>query len=322
MDLDLNQLQVFLKVIDEGGFTAAGRALGIPKSRVSRMVSDLEANLGVRLLQRTTRQSSLTEIGEAYYKRCHGLVAQISQAHEEISDQASSAMGMLRVAVSIADGSDVMGHHLSIFQSKFPDIRLEVVHMDNPINLVQEGFDLGIYIGELPDSSLVARTLTHSQSLLCASPDFLARHPELVHPRDLQDMVCVKNGTGFLPEEYHFVKRASDESIRVRVPVNISTNMMGGVVSSVIHGAGVAELPMILAADPVLEGRLVPVLNDWELKQRPISLAYPSRSYLPNKVRYFIDFLVHQAQQLDALIDNVDDPVEKLSIISTAIKNY
>ena len=229
--LDLNQLTVFIRVVDEGSFTAAGKALGMPKSRVSRMVADLEASLGARLLQRTTRQLSMTEVGSAYYSRCRHLVHEIIEAHEMISDREGNPQGLLRIAVPMMAGSGVMGHYFARYQAQYPDVRLEVIHTDRPVNLIQEGFDLGVYLGDLPDSSLIARTLAESDSVLCAAPSYLARVGRPLHPHDLVQMRCVKIGEGSQPQTYELTHNETGEVVEVKVEPTISTN---SVVASVM----------------------------------------------------------------------------------------
>lgn len=311
--LDINQLMVFIRVVDEGSFTSAGKALGMPKSRVSRMVSDLESNLGARLLQRTTRQLSLTEVGNEYYSRCRHLVHEIIEAHQVISDREHAPHGLLRIAVPMAAGSGIMGHYLTRFQAQYPDVRIEVVHTDRPVNLIQEGFDLGFYIGELPDSSLIARVLTESDSLLCASSSYLKANGRPQHPADLAELACVKLGEGCHPEVYDLVHKTTGETVSVRVDPSIVTNLMAGAVNSVANGGGIGKIPYLIAGESILNGDLIPLFSDWEVRPEPVSLAYPSRQYLPKKVRMFIDFMVSEVEELNKLLDDLPTPEEQLS---------
>ena len=171
--LDLNQLAIFIRVVDEGSFTAAGKSLQVPKSRISRMVADLESNLGVRLLQRSTRQVSLTQVGADYYNNCKHLVAEIMDVHAEISDRQDRPHGLLRIAVPMVVGSGILGRFVAQFQQAYPDVRVEICHTDRQVNLIEEKFDLGMFVGELPESSLVARTIAETDLMLCASPEFI-----------------------------------------------------------------------------------------------------------------------------------------------------
>jgi len=318
--LDINQLMVFIRVVDEGSFTSAGKSLGMPKSRVSRMVSDLEASLGSRLLQRTTRQLSLTEVGNEYYNRCRHLIHEILEAHQVISDREHQPHGVLRMVVPMIAGSGSMGHFISKFQARYPDVRVEVVHTDRDVNLIQEGFDVGFFVGELPDSSLIARVLTESDSLICASPSYLKKHGRPQTPEDLETLTCVKLGEGIQPEVYDLVNTETGESTEVRVEPTIVTNLMAGAVNSVINSAGIGQVPYLLAGESILNGDLVPLFSDWVIRPEPISLAYPSRQYLPKKVRMFIDFMVEEVEELNRLLDTLPTPEEQLSAFSKLVK--
>lgn len=318
--LDINQLMVFIRVVDEGSFTSAGKSLGMPKSRVSRMVSDLEASLGSRLLQRTTRQLSLTEVGNEYYTRCRHLIQEIVEAHQVISDREHAPHGVLRIMVPMIAGSGSMGHFITRFQAQYPNVRVEVVHTDRDVNMIQEGFDVGFFVGELPDSSLIARVLTESDSLLCASPMYLQKHGRPQTPQDLESLSCVKLGEGIQPEVYELLNIHHGGSTSVRVEPTIVTNLMAGAVNSIINGAGIGRVPYLLAGESILNGDLVPLFSDWQIRPEPISLAYPSRQYLPKKVRMFIDFMVSEVEQLNRLMDELPTPEQQLSAFTKLVK--
>lgn len=317
--LDINQLHVFIQVVDEGSFTSAGKALGMPKSRVSRMVSDLEASLGSRLLQRSTRQLSLTEVGNEYYSRCRHLIREITEAHRLISDREHNPHGVLRIVVPVEVASSSMGHFLTKFQGLYPEVRIEVIHTDRPVNMIQEGYDLGFFVGELPDSSLIARTLTESDYILCASPAYLKEHGQPQHPQDLQTLRCVKLGEGIQPEIYDMIHEESGEVLSVRVEPNIVTNLMEGTVHSMIKGAGIGRIPYLMAGDAILSGQLIPIFNDWQLRPERISVAYPSRQYLPKKVRHFVDFMVDEVEELNRSIDALPTTEEQLSAVNKVL---
>lgn len=318
--LDINQLMVFIRVVDEGSFTSAGKSLGMPKSRVSRMVSDLEASLGSRLLQRTTRQLSLTEVGHEYYNRCRHLIHEILEAHQVISDREHSPHGVLRMMVPMVAGSGSMGHFIAKFQALYPQVRVEVVHTDRAVNMIQEGFDVGFFLGDLPDSSLIARVLMESDSLLCASPEYLKKHGRPQTPDDLVSLHCVKLGEGIQPEVYDLINTETGETTAVKVEPTIVTNMMAGMVNSIMTGAGIGRVPYLLAGESILNGDLVPLFSNWVNRPEPISLAYPSRQYLPKKVRMFIDFMVDEASELNRLLDELPTPEEQLSAFSKLVK--
>ena len=317
--LDLNELTVFIRVVDEGSFTNAGKVLGMPKSRISRMVADLEEKLGARLLQRTTRQLSLTEVGAAYYNRCRHLVNEILETHQMISDREESPQGLLRIAVPMLMGSSISGQHIGGFQLMYPDIRVEIVHYDNPVNLVQDGFDLGIFVGDMPDSTLVARKLLDADSLLVASPEYLARVGQPTHPLQLQELKAVKNTTGPQDEWYELVHRETGETVSVRVGHMVSTNLINAALGAILAGAGFGQLPFLVAVEHMLSGQLVPVFKDWEPKKVPISLAYPSRQYLPRKVRAFIDYVVSHIEQLETRVNTLATAEERITAFNSLL---
>ena len=300
--LDLNQLAVFIRVVDEGSFTAAGRALDMPKSRVSRMVADLESNLGVRLLQRSTRQISLTQVGADYYDNCKHMVTDIMGVHTRISDQQDKPHGILRIAVPMIVGSGIFGSFVARYQQLYPDVKIEVVHTDRQVNLIEEGFDLGMYMGELPESSLVARNIGQTDAILCASPEYLAKVGNATNPADIAKMDFVKIGDGMQAEELEMVNE-SGEVISVKVDPSIVTNNISVAINCMVSGAGVGLVPMFMAGDYILSGRMQLLFPDWTIKPEPISVVYPSRQYLSLKVRKFIDFLVSELEGLRAEID-------------------
>lgn len=308
--LDLNQLAVFIRVVDEGSFTAAGKALNMPKSRVSRMVADLESNLGVRLLQRSTRQISLTQVGADYYDNCKHMVADIMGVHTRISDQQDKPHGLLRIAVPMVVGAGIFGGFVARFQQLYPDVKVEVVHTDRQVNLIEEGFDLGMFMGELPESSLVARTIGQTDAILCASPEYLALHGMPDSPAKMAELDFVKAGDGMQPEVLEMVHENGEETT-VRVEPSIVSNSISVAMNCIVSGAGVGLVPMFMAGDYIMSGRMQFLFPDWTVKPEPISIVYPSRQYLSLKVRKFIDFLVAEIEGLRAEIDQLPTAEEQ-----------
>ena len=268
--LDLNQLAIFIRVVDEGSFTAAGKSLQVPKSRISRMVADLESNLGVRLLQRSTRQVSLTQVGADYYNNCKHLVAEIMDVHAEISDRQDRPHGLLRIAVPMVVGSGILGRFVAQFQQAYPDVRVEICHTDRQVNLIEEKFDLGMFVGELPESSLVARTIAETDLMLCASPEFIELNGMPSSLEELQSMAFVKIGEGMQVESFDMI-HVSGEISTIKLEPHIVTNHIAAAMNSIIQGAGVGVLPMFMASEYLLTGRMIPIMNDWSF--RPQSLT-------------------------------------------------
>ncbi|MBQ0731786.1 MAG: LysR family transcriptional regulator [Oleispira antarctica] len=310
--LDLNQLAVFIRVVDEGSFTAAGKALNVPKSRISRMVADLESNLGARLLQRSTRQISLTQVGGDYYNNCKHLVSEIMDVHTVIADRQDHPHGVLRISVPMLIGSGIFGRFVTRFQKIYPEVRIEIAHTDHQVNLIEEKFDLGLVLGKLPESSLVARTIAETESVICASPEYLAKLGALSSPADLAHLDVVKIGEGMLDETYEFFHE-TEENISVKVKPNIVTNHIAAGVNCIVQGAGIGVVPMFMAGEYILSGSMIPLFPAWKLKPEPISVVYPSRQYLSLKVRKFIDFLVDEVEYLKTAIEQLPTPEEQLA---------
>lgn len=318
--LDLNQLAIFIRVVDEGSFTAAGKSLQVPKSRISRMVADLESNLGVRLLQRSTRQVSLTQVGADYYNNCKHLVAEIMDVHAEISDRQDRPHGLLRIAVPMVVGSGILGRFVAQFQQAYPDVRVEICHTDRQVNLIEEKFDLGMFVGELPESSLVARTIAETDLMLCASPEFIELNGMPSSLEELQSMAFVKIGEGMQVESFDMI-HVSGEISTIKLEPHIVTNHIAAAMNSIIQGAGVGVLPMFMASEYLLTGRMIPIMNDWSFRPQSLSVVYPSRQYLSLKVRCFIDFLVTEIEQLKLSLDRLPKDEELFAAYKKLIEN-
>jgi DNA-binding transcriptional LysR family regulator len=310
--LDLNQLAIFIRVVDEGSFTAAGNALNVPKSRISRMVADLESNLGVRLLQRSTRQISLTQVGADYYNNCKHLVAEIMDVHTVISDRQDHPHGILRIAVPMVVGSARFGRFVAHFQKIYPEVRVEISHTDRQVNLIEEKFDLGLFVGDLPESSLVARTIADTETIICGSPEYLAKMGQPKSPHDLSSMDIVRIGEGMQSESYQFI-HSSGEVADVKLEPSIVTNHVAAALNCIVQGAGIGVVPLFMAGEYILSGRMIPIFPDWHLKPEPISVVYPSRQYLSLKVRRFIDFLVTEVEALKTAIEELPTAEEQLA---------
>ena len=318
--LDLNQLAIFIRVVDEGSFTAAGKSLQVPKSRISRMVADLESNLGVRLLQRSTRQVSLTQVGADYYNNCKHLVAEIMDVHAEISDRQDRPHGLLRIAVPMVVGSGILGRFVAQFQQAYPDVRVEICHTDRQVNLIEEKFDLGMFVGELPESSLVARTIAETDLMLCASPEFIELNGMPSSLEELQSMAFVKIGEGMQVESFDMI-HVSGEISTIKLEPHLVTNHIAAAMNSIIQGAGVGVLPMFMASEYLLTGRMIPIMNDWSFRPQSLSVVYPSRQYLSLKVRCFIDFLVTEIEQLKLSLDRLPKDEKLFAAYKKLIEN-
>lgn len=289
MTVDLNELVVFAKVVETGSFTAAAAALGLPKSTISRKVAQLEERLDARLLQRTTRKLSLTEIGRAYYERCQRIVADIAAAESLVGELQAAPKGLLRITAPVDFAELYLGAIVADFLAAEPDITIEAVVADRVMDLVEERIDLALRFGPLPDSSLVARRLCAMKLVPCAAPSYLARAPALDHPDQLADHQVV----AFVPSTRmrSWRLQRDGEEVDVMPAPRFSANTLQTCLAAARAGAGVTLLPDFAVAADLRAGALVRILPDWCGFQGEIFAVYPSTRNLSPKLRAFLDFV-------------------------------
>ncbi len=303
--LDLNQMSVFIRVVQEGSFTGAARTLGIPKSRVSRMITDLEDKLGLRLLERTTREVRPTDVGLQYFEQYKPLFEEIQDIHSRISDVQQEPSGLLRVAAPVGFAIGLMGRWHAEFKQQYPLIDLEVVFTNGGVHLVRDGYDCGFAVGHLEDSSLIARKFDETDPVLCASPDFLRRYGPISSPEQLKEMpwVCV----GSRDEHIHrciLVNSASNERIEIKQNASVMVNHHEVAIQHMLAGQGISVASSFFAYEQLIRGELVPILPEWQVEQEPLYLVFPSGRHLAKKVRAYIDFLMEKANQMQNLMDS------------------
>jgi DNA-binding transcriptional LysR family regulator len=298
MTISPGDMLVFTAVVREGGFTRAARHLGLTKQSVSERVARLEAALGVRLLERTTRRVRVTDAGGAYYERCAAIAAQIDDANAEVQRQRAEPVGLLRVSAPVLYGRRFLGPVLAHYLERHPEVRVEVALADRRVDLVEEGLDLAIRVGELEDSSLTARKLGDGYMYYVASPAFLARHGP-PSPEDAARWRCI----GMRPHE------TWDVGGRVhRVAPVLCVNDLELACDAAIGGVGLARLPSLVCHDAVRDGRLQVVFGAASGAVRPIYAVYPSRTHLPAKVRVFVEALATRIGPMVPLPRGQDGP--------------
>jgi len=285
--VDLNEIVVFAKVVEAGSFVGAARELSMPKSTVSRKVSELEERLGARLLQRTTRQLSLTDAGRAYYRHAERVLLELGEAELAVTRMQEVPRGLLRVTTPINLG--YLGRLFTTFLDQFPEVTLEMVCTQRVVDLVEEGFDVSVRIGRLADSSLIARYLGSEKSHLVASPAFLQKHAAPKQPADLASLPVLAFGAVPDPTTWQLVR--GDERTKVSVEPRFTVNDFDLVYRAVIDGIGVALVPAHVANDDLGNGRLVRVLPEWCTPQVQYHAVYPSTRHLSPKVKAFVDHL-------------------------------
>lgn len=297
----LQAMEVFVQVVDAGGFTRAAENLQLPKATVSTLIRNLETELSVKLLNRTTRSISVTTDGAAYYERCLSILADVRDAEEALSNTRANPSGRLRIDVPTGLGSSVIIPALPQFFARYPNIKLEVGCSDRPVNLIEEGVDCAVRGGTLPDSSLIARRVGLLYFGTCAAPSYIARYGRPQHPSELLDHECVnyfsaKTGKIF---EWDFAK--DGERIQIPVPGRIAVNDSEAYLTATLAGMGIAQMPIFVIRSYVEMGQLEVVLQDWCVDPLPLHVVYPQNRHLSAKVRAFVEWIAELFASHEAL---------------------
>lgn len=285
--MDLNDVLVFAKVVHTGSFIGAARELGIPKSTVSRRVSELEERLGARLLQRTTRKLNLTEVGHTYYRHAIRVVSELEEAEQAINQMQTAPRGLLRVTTPINFG--FLSPIIVAFMRRYPEVHVELVGLDRNVDLVDEGFDIAIRAGELRDSSLVARSLGALKNYLVASPEFLRREGTPKEPEDVQASTCLAFGAG--PERSSWKLTRDGRTVSLDIHGKLVVNDFDFLEEAVRAGLGIAMLPVFRCIDDLRTKKLERVLPEWCTRDVPLHAVYPSTRHLSPKVKALLDHL-------------------------------
>jgi DNA-binding transcriptional LysR family regulator len=295
--IDLNDVSVFVHVADGGGFTAAAKALGVPKSTVSRALVRLERKLGVRLVQRTSRSVALTDAGRTYYDRVRGAVASVSDASADVVDMGAEPRGTIRITAPADVGQALLAGVVASFSAKYPKVVFEVSLVSRVVDLVTEGFDLAIRASPLRDSSLIARKLGDSRLGLFASPEYLEERGTPTKVADLagHDFVAFSSlGLGStLP------LTGPDGEVRVEVHGSIAADDLLFIQRVVAAGAGIGLVPLYFSAcasEEKLAG-LRRILPEWTLRGAGISIVAPSARQEPRRVKLFREALLEEAKR-------------------------
>lgn len=285
----VTSMAVFVRSVEGGSLAAAARHFGLSHAMVSKHLRGLEQSLGVRLLTLTTRRLTLTEAGDNYFRRCVQILADIEDANREAMQLQAVPRGLLRVTAPVTFGEQHLAPALADFLARYPEIVLDVELTDRFSNLVDEGFDLALRIGRLPDSSLVARRLGASRMRTCAAPAYLARHGTPAHPSDLARHRCLYLNGVTTPGEWWYQVDGSRLTVRVDGPLR--TNSMALACQAAREGAGIVFGPAFALAPWIATGDLVPVLADFDSGALDIHALYLSRRHMSKKLRLLIDFL-------------------------------
>ena len=287
---DLNELAVFVAVVDAASFVGAARALGMPTSTVSRRVASLEDRLGARLLHRTTRRVGLTEAGERLHARAASVVREAREAERAVRELGGTPRGLLRVTSVPLFAREFLVPVACEYLQRYPEAEVELLGTLRLVDLIGEGFDLAVRAGPLQDSSLMARRLVPGQAVVCASPDYLARHGTPAHPEDLARHDCIlRQRRGGDSSIWRFEGGDAPLEIEVRGRLRVSSPELA--YEAVRAGLGVARVPAFVAEPALRSGELEHLLEAWALPPLLLHALWPSSRHLSIKVRAFLDLL-------------------------------
>ena len=285
--MDLNEILVFTRVVQAGSFTAAAAELGMPKSTVSRKVSDLEERLDARLIQRTTRKLSLTDAGRTYFDHCVRIVSEVEDAERAVNRLQETPRGLLRVTAGV--NSTFLGDIVADFMRRFPEVQLELLCTGRSVDLVEERFDIGIRAGVLADSTLIARSLGSVSWFLVATAAYLKRRGRPRAPEDLEAHDCMIFGAGVMTANLRL--EHAGQVVQVAVPTRLMVSDMDILHAVASAGVGIALLPAFRCLDDLRAHRLERVLRDWTAPSTPVHVVYPSTRHVSPKVKSFVDHL-------------------------------
>jgi DNA-binding transcriptional LysR family regulator len=308
----LTRMRAFIDVVEAEGFSAAARKIGRSKALLSKYVRELEDELGALLLNRTTRQFSLTEAGHTYYKRASEIVREVDNLADAVRESSGDVRGRIKLSAPRTFADAPIGQSLIDFAREHPDIVLEIDLDDRFVDLVEEGFDLAIRITRLESSSLIARRLAPFSLQVCGSPELIAKHGRPTRPQDLAHVPCIVDTNGRWLSNWPFIGDNSElVSVSVSGPMEVNSPLVSR--AAAISGLGFTILPDFIAAPAIEKGKLVPVLADRMPQGGGIYAVYPHRRYLPAKVRVFVDFLVQWFKKFPCPTEPITKPSAALA---------
>ncbi len=277
----------FARVAEYGGFTSAARRLGVSVSAVAKLVARLEDELGVHLVERTTRRVSLTDLGRAYYPKCAQILSDLEEVEAVLKQAQGTPRGTIRLATTVSFGRATLLPQLGEFNRRYPEIRVETVFADAPVGYLRQGFELVVHVGDLNNSGLVARLLNRGPRVCAASPEYLERHGDLMRPQDLAAHNCIVHSPG---PRWPF--RIGGRRVEVVVKGNLVVDSGDALREAVLLGLGIGQTNWWTFRHDFASGRLAPLLQEYSVEGRPISVVYQRSRHMSLKLRAMIDFLV------------------------------
>jgi DNA-binding transcriptional LysR family regulator len=292
---DLNDLYFFASVVEHGGFSAAGRALGVPKSRLSKRIAQLEDRLGVRLLQRTTRRFVVTEVGERFYGHCRAVLEEARAAQEAVDELRSEPRGVVRLSCPISIAQTVLAYILPEFMAKYPKLQVRVLSNNRRVDLIGEGYDLAIRVRTRldTDSNMIMRSFGQARVFPVASPALLKIYGHPQHPEDLARLPALSMQEHEGAQIWELID-AQGERVSVDVQARLITGDFAVLLEAARSGIGVALLPESVCAPAIALGELEVLLPEWSAPQGIMHFVYPSRRGMMPGVRALVDFLAER----------------------------
>lgn len=286
-------LEAFIAVVDAGSFSAAGERLGVAKSMVSRRVSQLEQRLGSRLMHRTTRHLAITDAGRYFYERGAQVLADLADAEQGVAAQTSALQGTLKLAAPLSFGLNHLSDALAEFMAAHPDVRLNLDLNDRHVNLVEEGFDMAVRIGELSDSNLIARRVGTMRTLTCASPGYIERYGEPGSPEELNSHFGLQYSNISYRQQWRF-ELANGRKYSAQPEIRLKANNGEVLAAAAVAGLGIVSGPSFILGNYLKSGRLVSVLVNFRRPETGIHLLYPPGRLVPRRVQVLSDFLAQR----------------------------
>jgi DNA-binding transcriptional LysR family regulator len=286
----ITSLRAFVKVVELGSFSEAGRQLRLSRSAISKYVSELEQSLGVQLLNRTTRHASPNENGQAYFERALAVLADLDAADQAVAQAQATPRGLLRVNAPMSFGTLQLGPAVADFMVDYPELQIHLVLSDDQVDPTQGGFDVTLRIADLESSSLIARKIVGVERVICASPDYLAEKGTPTTPAELRKHALLTYGFLLTGNQWKLTGKDGDHWIQPSW--NLCANNAEVLRDAAIKGRGVALLPTFIAGDALRDGALQSFLSDYKAPPLTLYAIYPPTRHLAVKVRLFIDFLV------------------------------
>ena len=289
---DLNDFYFFVKTVEHGGFAPAGRALGIPKSKLSRRIAGLEERLGVRLIQRSTRQFNVTEIGMTFLMHCKAMLVEAEAAQEAIEFSRAEPCGIIKLACPVTLLHVHISHVLADFMKQYPKVTIQLEASNRRVDLLAEGIDIALRVRPTPfeDSDLIVKVLSERHLCLVASPDLIEKQGTPLNPHDLSDWPSLGLGEAQHHYRWHFYNVDGKETVIPHTPRYITTDMIA-LREAALKGVGIVQLPYMMLTEPLASGALIQLLPQWQSQKDVIHAVYPSRRGMLPAVRALIDYL-------------------------------